>query len=317
VNAFPITPARRLTLALAISLLVHTAMLFLPYVQLPHQKINLPPLTVRLERVHKPEAQIEDKPALSEHEQPMQLSKVHDGTPARSPHLPMAVLKTSDQYAKRQPFPARLSLKFIEYTDGSSLRSGEIRHRFDNHGGRYTLKAERRAAGPSGLFQNDIVVHESTGQIDEHGLHPNTFSEETISAQARKVLKTTFNRRDQKLELSDGTEATLPPGTQDSLSFMYQLSQLSMDTESFPLNVTDGTQLREYQIEIGVKQEITTPMGNLRALHLRQMHSDGETYFELWLGEEYRMLPVKYRILDGSGKILKEFVVSDIRAADE
>jgi len=58
-------------------------------------------------------------------------------------------------------------------------------------------------------------------------------------------------------------------------------------------------------------------MGKLRALHLRKMHSRGEAYFEIWLGLEYRMLPVKFSQVDRSGNVIHEYVISDIRAADQ
>jgi len=90
-----------------------------------------------------------------------------------------------------------------------------------------------------------------------------------------------------------------------------------MEGEFFPMAVSDATQLQQYQIEIGAKEDIATPMGKLRTLHLRKMHTQGEAYFEIWLGLEYRLLPVKFRQVDGSDNVIEEFVISDIRAADE
>jgi hypothetical protein len=58
-------------------------------------------------------------------------------------------------------------------------------------------------------------------------------------------------------------------------------------------------------------------MGKLPALHLRQMHTQGEAYFEIWLGQEYRLLPVKFSQLDGTDKMIEEFVISDIRSTEE
>jgi hypothetical protein len=58
-------------------------------------------------------------------------------------------------------------------------------------------------------------------------------------------------------------------------------------------------------------------MGKLRALHLRKMHAQGEAYFEIWLGLEYRLLPVKFRMVNALDKVTEEYVISDILAADE
>ncbi len=101
------------------------------------------------------------------------------------------------------------------------------------------------------------------------------------------------------------------------LSFMYQISQLPMNGEFFTMPISDGMQLQQDQIEIGTKEDLATPMGKLRALHLRKMHADREAYFEIWLGLEYRLLPVKFRQIDSSGNMIEEFVITDIRAADE
>jgi len=65
------------------------------------------------------------------------------------------------------------------------------------------------------------------------------------------------------------------------------------------------------------KRTSPTPIGKLRALHLRKMHTQGEAYFEIWLGLEYRLLPVKFHQVDSSGKVTEESVISGIRAADK
>ena len=56
---------------------------------------------------------------------------------------------------------------------------------------------------------------------------------------------------------------------------------------------------------------------NCRALHLRKIHAQCEAYFEIWLGLEYRLLPVKFRQIDSSDEVTDEFVIADIRAAEE
>ena len=56
---------------------------------------------------------------------------------------------------------------------------------------------------------------------------------------------------------------------------------------------------------------------NCRTLHLRKIHAQGEAYFEIWLGLEYRLLPVKLSQVDSSGNVTEEMVISGIRAKDE
>jgi hypothetical protein len=98
---------------------------------------------------------------------------------------------------------------------------------------------------------------------------------------------------------------------------MYQISQIQMNGEFFLLPVSDAAQLQQYQIEVGTKENIDTPMGKVRALHLRKMHAQGEAYFDIWLGLEYRLLPVKFSQVDDSDKVIEEYVISSFRAADK
>jgi len=84
-------------------------------------------------------------------------------------------------------------------------------------------------------------------------------------------VKATFDWATQKLSFSHGAATVLPADAQDILSFMYQLSQLSMNTEIIPLSVSDGATLEKFRIEIVGKEDIAAPMGKLRTLHFRQM----------------------------------------------
>jgi len=66
----------------------------------------------------------------------------------------------------------------------------------------------------------------------------------------------------------------------------------------------------------GRRKKSLPPMGKLRALHLRKLHAKGESGFEIWLGLEYRLLPVKYLLFDPSDEVAGEIVITGIRVAD-
>lgn len=130
-------------------------------------------------------------------------------------------------------------------------------------------------------------------------------------------MQATFDWFAQKLRLRDGGEIPLPWDAQDILSFIYQISQLPMHGEYFAMPVSDGAQLQQYQIEIGTRAKLATPLGKLLALHLREIHESGAAHFEIWLGLQYRLLPVKFQLVDSPDKVTEEFVISDIRAGDK
>ena len=311
------TPTRRIALAIALSVLIHAAILWLPYIQLPQAKAQLPPLSVRLEPLPKPVELIAEKPELAKPEPANPLTKPDDSASAKPVTKAMVAMNRTEETTAIRPFPKHLQLTFAVYKGADDFRTGEIHHQLDIHGSRYTLKSVRQTAGLVSLRNSDRLIQTSHGKIGEHGLQPDTFEEEKITRGGTQSLQATFDRAVQKLRFSHGGETVLPADAQDILSFMYQLSQFPMNGEFFPLPICDGAQLQQYQIEVGAKEDIATPMGKLRALHLRKMHTQGEAYFEIWLGLEYRLLPVKFSQVDSSGKVTEEFVISGIRAADD
>ena len=226
-------------------------------------------------------------------------------------------MNKTEQNTATQPFPKHLQLSFIAYRGADGLRTGEIRQQLDINDGRYALRSVRETSGLASLRNNDRLIQTSHGNIDEHGLHPDLYEIEKITAAGKFYRQSLLDHKSGTLRFSDGSSAALPTDTQDSLSFMYQLSQLSINAEFFALPVSDTAQLRQYQIEIGTREDIDTPLGKLRALHLREMHAPGNAYFEIWLGLEYRRLPVKFREVDSSGKVTDEYVISGIRASDK
>jgi len=317
IAAFLRTPARRIALAIALSVLIHAVILWLPYITLPQAKVQLPPLSVRLEPLPKPVEIIAEKP---EHAKPVPanaMTKSDDSASTQPASKSMAAMNRTEQTTATQPFPKHLQLTFTVYKGKDGYRTGEILQQLDISVGRYTLKSVRQTSGLASLRSDDRIIRTSHGKIDERGLWPETFEEEKITAGNKQDRQSTFDRTSGKLRFSNGSESELPADAQDSLSFLYQLSQIPMTEEYFPLPVSDGAQLRQYQIEIGSKEDITTPMGKLRALHLRSMHARGEAYFEIWLGLQYRLLPVKFSQVDSLGNVTEEMVISGIRAKDE
>lgn len=312
------TPARRILLAIALSVLIHAAILWLPYLQFPLQtRVQLPPLSVRLEPLPKPVEAVPEKPLSAKQQSTIHLTKADDSTSAKPETNAMPAMNRTAETTATQPLPKQLQLRFTVYKGAGGFRIGEILQQFDIRGDRYTLKSERQTSGLASLRNSDQLVQTSRGRIGEHGLQPEIFDEQKIGKGGKQSVQVTFDQTAGKLRYSNGGETALPADAQDVLSYMYQLSQVPMKVEFFSLPVSDGEQLQQYQIEIGAKEDLSTPIGELRALHLRKMHIHGEAYFEIWLGLEYRLLPVKFSLVDGSDNVTEEYVISDIRAADQ
>lgn len=305
------TPVRRIALAIALSALVHLIVFWLPYIHLPRAKVQLPPLTARIEHIEKPAEVSSTKPVP---DSPIAVGD--NGTLAAS--APVAAVTMKKMKASRTDtlFPRHVQLDFVAYQGESSKRIGKIHHQLDIEQDRYTLHAEIQTRVQTGLLNAKHYTQTSTGEFGEYGLQPLFFKEETKLTGRTKSLETQFDRINQTLHFANGEKTELLADSQDMLSFMYQLSQISFNGEFFPLPISDGEQLVTQQIEVGAIEELDTPMGKVQTRHLRQMHKRQTAYFEIWIAPEYRMLPVKFRRANGAGETVGEFVISDIRVVD-
>lgn len=341
------TPARSIALAVAFSALVHALILWLPQVELPANEALLPPLAAKLEpqpllaakRLPKPAAKPVASPAHPATE-PASPAKAPDNTGTPEPASPPAIEAVSavaavpavttasaveaqpaatiaEEPQAAHPLPKHARLTFSVYKGLDNFQIGTINHQLEISGNGYTLKAVTRTIGLAKLFKNYQLTQASRGKAGKQGLQPETFEEEKINDSDKQNIKATFDWPAQKLSFSQGGETALPAGAQDMLSIFYQLSQLPMNREIIPLAVSNGKKLEKYEFGVGAEEEITTPMGKLRALHLRKLHAKGESGFEIWLGLEYRLMPVKYLLIEPSGEVAGVIVVSDIRVADE
>lgn len=331
----PERPAARIALAIGLSLLVHAIVLFSPLVELPKSEVPLPPLTAKLE----PLPRIAPPPAPKKKPRPKPKPVEEAVTPVREaePETPSQEAAEPETASEEEPqadaesrpadvpveqarplLPKHAQLTFAVYQGNGGMQLGEAIHRLDIEEGRYTLKAVTQTTGLASIFKTYVLTQSSQGQVDAQGLQPHSFAEEKKQARGTQSLSAEFDWAAQKLHFSHGGEIGLPEQAQDILSFLYQLSQMpTANRESVPLRISNGKKLEYYELEIGAEEEIATPLGKLRALPLRKLHAPGEEGQEIWLGLEYRLLPVKVRHIDRAGEIAGEMVISDIRVSDE
>jgi len=352
VNAVFSTSRHRILIAVVLSLLLHAAAIWLLPFYIRHDEGGLPSLTVRLEPKHSLALLAENSQTEIQHgnlgvvevarqessaEYPLKdeltqtviapvAENLQTETQAENP-IVTEITKPEASIAYSMPeltqsdsihtLPKHLQLAFAVYKNSDALASGEIHQQLDISGDRYSLKSIRETSGITDLIKKREASQSSEGKIGESGLQPETFKEEKTGAGDNQRVEVTFDRAAQQLHFLQGKDTKLPADAQDALSFMYQFSQISTHGEIIPLSISNGTRLESLRIEIGAVEDVPTPIGKLRALHLRSMHEKGEAYFEIWLGLDYRMLPIKFRQTDGSANITDEFVISDIRGVDE
>jgi hypothetical protein len=364
------TPTRRIIVAIALSVLLHSAALWLFQVELPNSEVLLPPLSAKLEavplqvEVPKPEAEPASPPtetdrtvttpskpesipvteaasAVTATPEPESISAIEAVSAVAATPEPISASETAsavaaihepasipaieaasaiakvDEPVTSHPLPKHAQLKFVVYYGQDNFQIGEITHQLEISEEKYVLKAETKSTGIARLFKSYQLIQTSHGKAGNFGLQPEGYEEEQNVSSGKQQMAVAFNWSRNKLHFSHGGQTELPPDAQDILSFLYQLSQRPLHNKILSIAITTGKKLEKYELEIGAEEEITTPMGKLRALPLRRLHSQDGDGMEVWLGLEYRLLPIKFRQIKRSGGMILEVVISDIRVADE
>lgn len=182
---------------------------------------------------------------------------------------------------------------------------------FEISNGSYQAVSETKAIGVFALVQRRPGRVTSSGEVGDDGLRPKIFSGTRGAGDARRV-HAEFDWAAGKLTFAhDGSSETaaLPPGTQDRLSVMYQFLFMAAEKlKGLAFAMTNGRKLDQYRYSIGPDTAIDTPLGRLAVIHLVKQHAAGETATEIWLAREYRLMPVKMRIIEDDGKRYEQVI---------
>jgi hypothetical protein len=353
VTALSRSARRRLVLLGIASLLVHAALLWLPGLSVPRTEAPLPLLTAKLvplprvatrpHRARKPRARKAAPPApapaapsfaLKQAELPQSAvapaSSVAagptvgaSGVPATEAAIAPAPATTgAEDYAATAAsppaLPAHARLRFVAMAGSYRIYAGEIRHDLEIKDGHYTLHAELETTGLARLIKRYQNIQDSRGTATkEHGLRPDSFTEAKTDEHGTQHSEADFDWSAHRIRFASGASAPLPDGSQDILSFLYQLSQLPYNKTTIPLAISNGRKLEYYRLETGPEETIDSPIGKLVTLHLTKVHKPNEEGMEIWLAREYRLLPVKVRYYERDGSLAAEVLIREIRASDE
>jgi hypothetical protein len=193
--------------------------------------------------------------------------------------------------------PPRGRVRFRVDWGDSGFEIGVVRQEWEFEDGRYRLTSSVETTGLAWLIRSVDIEMESIGRISSQGLQPEAFGILRSGKKARE--RALFDWEAMKVRVSDDRDYTLDPGTQDLLSFYYQLGFLDIapgQTRLLPL--ATGKKYNLYRLENLGDERIETPLGVLATRHLA---APGESATEIWLAYDYRLLPVKIRHLDNDG----------------
>lgn len=307
--------------ALASSLALHAAALFLPDVDLS-PAAEAPPLTAELQPPPPPPLTRESpRPPAS----PPRQQHPPRGLPARPGQ---AVAPVTPPAAEQQPgaepepsaeaapvaadatipaaapppapdphLPAHGFVRYTVYRGSQGLEVGRAEHRWEFADGRYRLTAVTETVGLAAFFKPIRVELESRGFLTADGLRPERFTTRRNGGETRENADFDWEAGSVTLE-RDGRRYPLARGAQDLVSFHYQLGYLASLGDGAGMGVANGRKYEFYRFDSHGEETLDTPAGTFRTLHLR-VQTDSTT--DVWLALDRSLLPVKIRHADRKG----------------
>ena len=186
--------------------------------------------------------------------------------------------------------------------DGAKEGSAKIVFNLTN-GNQYQLTSLIKPDGFAALIVANLL-QTSTGQLTKSGLQPYNY----VYQYGNKVDKTYTAKFDwpaKKVDLitSKGTKtAEISDGAQDLLSFMYQFMYVA-PLERMQISIATGKKLTSYNYSFSGEENINTPLGEIKTIHIFHESEDSDEKTELWLALDYQYVPVKIRKTEKNGKV--------------
>lgn len=210
------------------------------------------------------------------------------------------------------PIAARGILRYQVYRGTEGMIVGRAEHAWAFFEGNYQLSAMTETVGLAALIKPVRIELESRGQLTAGGLQPEFFMSRRNGAETGDNAR--FDWATGEVVLSrTGSRHALVEGTQDLLSFHYQLAYLPQLVEGVSMDVATSRKLERYHFQILGEESLETGVGIFRTLHLKTRN---ETTTELWLALDHGLLPVKIRHIDRKGDIYDQ-IVSEMGTAPE
>ncbi len=199
--------------------------------------------------------------------------------------------------------PQRVQLEFA--VSSGSMDLGVGRDVLEHDGKSYSVASELKTVGLAAILYKLNIRRQSRGLVTRDGLRPLHFDE----VRTRKPKRAAdFDWDAKTIKLTDGDKVEtlpLPDNTFDQTSFTYAFAFKASLDELPPVYLTDGRKLSDYKYEVLGKEKLTTPLGELQALHIRKVRdADDKRGFEVWLSVEHHHLPVRIRYVEKNGQVV-------------
>lgn len=335
--------SRRLLAAAALSVVAHAALLAGSWLTPPETPPEPPPLSVRLEPLPPPPVPpvVQKRPPP---EQPRRVAiaprtvAIPEVTPvvtepapvaateAAAPPPAPAVVASSAPTVFRMPeapplpsFPRRGNITYLLTMGPDQTPVGRTVQTWEFEGDQYRLGSQSESTGLIEMFRPHRYHYLSQGTVSEQGLRPARFLASVKRGDRTEESLAVFNWDEHSVRLGrmpQQTTVPLPEGSQDIISFMYQLALDPPAPGRVTFPFTRGSRLDVVSFDVLPHEMIETPLGRLRTVPVVQVREQGSESLAVWLATDYRNLPVRIRFYNRDGETSGEQLVSEIRVSD-
>ena len=308
--------------ALAGSLLIHALALFGVDYGLFAEQVEPPPLQAELKILPPPVSEkVAPEPRLAPDQKRFRkksVKPVNAPVVAASEVAPVEAepAAIAEPVAEPKPEPSVASpvlngsgrINFLVARESPRMNIGRAVHRWEFPGdGTYRLSSTIETTGLVALFKPVRQSYESVGRLAASGLQPEHFRVVRKDRQPAEGADFDWQQHQVTL-LRDGSQQRIARGTQDLLSLNYQLAYLAAPENGSTIGVVTGRKYERHDLDSHGEEEIETPAGRFRTLHLR---ATGETLMDIWIALDYGRLPVKIRFTDKKGDSYEQ-IATDI-----
>lgn len=202
--------------------------------------------------------------------------------------------------------PDSVQATYDVYKNGMRV---EIKETYTRDRDRYTLSSVWKPVGLLALVKPEKILIDSSGLVGKQGLRPLRFDHRR-ELDKNKNSSAEFDWAGKRLTLahqSQRTVVSLPDGTQDRLSTMYQFMFLSLqNAATLDFQMTNGEKLDHYRYAVTHNQTIKVPAGEFKTIYLDSQAKPGERRTEIWLSTQHHNLPCRMTVTEANGDQLTQ-----------
>ncbi len=217
-------------------------------------------------------------------------------------------------------FPRKGRITYLLTMGPDHTPVGRTVQTWDFEGDRYLLGSQSESTGLIELFRPHRYHYLSQGTLSEQGLRPERFLASVKRGSRTEEALAVFDWNERRARLGrvpQQTTVALQDGSQDVISFMYQLALAPPAPGRISIPFTRGSSLDTVSFDVLAEETIDTPLGLLRTVPVVQARTAGNESIAVWLAADYRHLPVRIRFFNRDGELSGEQLVSEIRVGDE